>query len=442
MKDALHKTEDNQRTEEVQDIIEKMPTKFGYLVSLIVFSLFSLLLIFGYAIRYPDVITGKIIINGDQSPVSLVAQASGRLQLNNIVSKSKIKKDEILAYIENSTSFESYKDVSKIMLAYENYDISPDFIDSMLLTFPKKVSLGELNSKYYNFLNCLTLLSNFNSNALYDKQIENYKNLIHEQEKEIINNENKITLNKQIYENFYNNYLRDSALFSNKAAARIEYEKSYIDYLSSQNNHKSALTNYINSLKEIKQTNSQITQVSIQKMERKKELELSLASAFHELEVGLKQWEIRYLFKAPFDGELQFLKFWSGNQNIKEGEQVFSIIPEKGQPYGQLHLPATGAGKVKLGQEVNVKLDDFPYIEYGFISGQIIDIANISSTETTAQGEYETYLITVQFNNGITTNYGKVLNFKQASRGIGEVVTTDRNLIQRIIGSLRSITNK
>ena len=38
---------------------------------------------------------------------------------------------------------------------------------------------------------------------------------------------------------------------------------------------------------------------------------------------------------------------------------------------GELLIPALGAGKVKAGQDVNIKLADFPYDEYGYIRGRV-----------------------------------------------------------------------
>lgn len=439
MKPVIYSTEKEHRTEEVQDIIEKMPTKFGYLISILVLLLFAVLLIFGWFIRYPDVVSGRVVINAELSPINLVSQSSGSLQLKKISSKSKVKKGDIIAYIETPTSLESLASIKNIFNTYIPGNTPPYLLLNKL---PQHIALGELNTQYYAVLNALIQLNNFNSDRIYDKQIANYQALLVEQKKEMANSENRTILSKKINDNLYTFFQRDSILFNQKASAKVEYERSYLEYLNSQNSYINSVSNHINAAKEINNINSQITQVIIQKNEKRKELELSLSASFNEFTDKIKQWEQRYLFKAPFDGEVQFLKFWTNNQNIKEGEAAFSVIPIQGTPYGQLHLPASGSGKVKVGQEVIVKLDEFPYIEYGFIKGQVIDIANTVSIETTAQGEYETYLVTVKFSNGVITNYGNILSFKQASKGIGEVITADKSLIQRFFGNLKYAFSK
>ena len=54
-----------------------------------------------------------------------------------------------------------------------------------------------------------------------------------------------------------------------------------------------------------------------------------------ELNDQIKQWEQTYVLKSPFDG--------------------------------QVLLPAMGVGKVKVGSNVSIKLDDYPYAKIAWI---------------------------------------------------------------------------
>ena len=59
----LKKYHGNERTEEVRDIIDRMPTKFGFWVTGIVVFIFLLLMLFGWVIRYPDIVKGQLTVN-------------------------------------------------------------------------------------------------------------------------------------------------------------------------------------------------------------------------------------------------------------------------------------------------------------------------------------------------------------------------------------------
>ena len=112
-----------------------------------------------------------------------------------------------------------------------------------------------------------------------------------------------------------------------------------------------------------------------------------------------------------------------------------TIIPN-GNPdiVGKLLLPMQGSGKVNKGQKVNVKLQNFPYMEYGMISGIINNISLVPNDSH--------YYVEVVFPAGLKTNYGKTLQFSQNLQGSAEIITDDRRLLHRIIQPLRSIWNR
>ena len=51
------------RSEEVQDIVDRMPVKGPRFVLYIVAGLATMLLVFGYFIKYPEVVTGTVTLS-------------------------------------------------------------------------------------------------------------------------------------------------------------------------------------------------------------------------------------------------------------------------------------------------------------------------------------------------------------------------------------------
>lgn len=434
----IDKYHGKERTEEVQDIIERMPTKFGLWISVIVLSLFTLLIFFGWLIRYPDIVRGQVMLNTTVSPIKLVANTSGKLHLN-AASQVDVKSDEVVAYIESATSFDTLEMIKGILKDYNPNNVNNI---SILNQLPARVALGELTGKYYNFLSALHQLQNFNSDKLFDKQISSLQSLHSEQQKEIANSAERMQLSQKNLGFVRKFFARDSTLHVDKVVAEAELDKSQIDFLNSQSDIANAKSSQIEAGKQAQQTLSRITEIDIQKSEKRKELELAVLASYNDLRDNITQWEQRYVFKAPFDGQIQFLRFWTNKQFVQAGEPVFTIIPSADKPYGQVTLPAMGAGKVEKGQEVIIKLDDYPYLEYGSIKGTVAAISLTTNTEKTPQGNLETYLVTVQFHNGLVTNYGKPLTFKQEAKGSAEIITKDRKLIQRIFDNLRYAVKK
>ena len=104
-----------------------------------------------------------------------------------------------------------------------------------------------------------------------------------------------------------------------------------------------------------------------------------------------------------------FQKYWSIGQYVTPGEEVMTIIPVENQLVGKLLLPTAKSGKVKIGQKVNIKLDSYPYIEFGVVQGTVQAISMMPYEKN--------YLVDVTLPNGLYTNYGKIYSLVKKCRG-------------------------
>ncbi|MDQ0965621.1 multidrug efflux pump subunit AcrA (membrane-fusion protein) [Flavobacterium sp. W4I14] len=429
----------NQRTEEVQHIIDRMPTRFGFWISVIVLFLFTLLVVFGCLVRYPDVVNGQISINANNSPLKLIANSNGKLKLNGIKSMDEVKEGQVLAYIENPTNPTSVIYIDSLL---KLFNPNADDILTIRQKLPHNFSLGELNAKYYAFANSLQEFINYKQDKLLDKQTQNYIALLNEQKNAITTATKRVEMAKNSLSYVHKFYSRDSLLFTKKVISEAELDKTQMNYLSSKDGLQNALNNLITAKQAAQQTESKIQELGIQKPEKEKELQIALTSTYNDLVDNIKSWEQKYVFKAPFAGKVQFLKFYNENQFVQAGEPVFTIVPKEEKAFGQVILPAQGSGKIKTGQEVIVKLDNYPYMEYGSITGRINSISLTTNTTKTEKADMETYMVLVDFPNQLKTNYGTKLDFKAEAKGTAEIITNDRRLIQRLFDNLKYVIKK
>ena len=437
---STHKTDPpkfGQRTEEVQQIIERMPTNFGFLVTCIVILIFSLLMIFGWTVRYPDVVRGQVIINSSISPIKLISSASGKLKLNSIKSMDDVKEGQVIGYIENPTNPLNVLLIDSLL---KRYDPTSHNIGRLKAELPTTFSLGELNAKYYNFINSLENFINYKDDGLLTKQQDGYLKILREQENSIASAKDRLEMGLNSLKYAHKFYSRDSLLFIRKVISEAELDKSQMAYITNKDNYQSYQNNLINARQQIQTTKSKIQELSVQNPEKDKEVRNSVISSYNDLIDNIKIWEQKYVFRSPFNGKVQFLKFWSNNQFLQAGEQVFTIVPKNDLAIGQVTLPVNGAGKVKVGMEVIIKLDDYPYNEYGSVKGIVKSISLTTNTVRTEKGDIDNYLIQVDFPNQLRTNYGTSLSFKYESKGSAEIITNDRKLIERLFDNLKYIT--
>ena len=154
-----------------------------------------------------------------------------------------------------------------------------------------------------------------------------------------------------------------------------------------------------------------------------------------ELSAEIQTWEMNYVLKSPVCGKVSFSNYWSENQNVITGEDVFNIIPVNNSPIVKAFLPMTRSGKVKVNQKVNLHCENFPDNEFGIIKGIVENISLLPSVSdnTTA------YVVEISLPDGLMTSYKKELPYYPEMRGKAEIVAEDLSLFQRIMLPLRKI---
>lgn len=424
-----------EKTEEIQAIIDRMPTSFGVRITLLLLIFIIALIIFGWLIKYPDIVTGNLSINANISPVKLVANTSGKLWINGFHSKDSVNAGDYIAIIQNSARL---VDILKVKKAIEDFNINI-VSKNNIVKFPKDVSLGELNEKYFSFINAYTQYINYYKEASLSKQEEIQYRLLADQEESLRLLTKRVSFKNENIKLEAISYARDSLLFSRKVIPAAGIEKSKMNYLTVKDSYNGLLGDITQIREEIQETIDKIQQIEIEKNEKTKQINIDLASTYTDLLDNFKAWEQKYAFISPLKGKVQFLQFWENNQPIQQGEPVFDIVPEENRMLGQMILPAFGAGKVQAGQQVIIKLENYPYTEFGSIRGQVLSISLTANSVKMNNSDIETYLVTVGLPDGLETNYGRQLRFQFEMKGTGEIITQKRRLIERLFDNLKYI---
>ncbi|EDM37811.1 putative hemolysin secretion protein [Pedobacter sp. BAL39] len=428
-----------ERTEEVQEIIGRMPNRFGIKITIFVVLIMIIFCSFGWIIKYPDVVTGEIVINAESSPIKLVANSSGRINLLNSKDMMDVQPGSYIAVIQNSAN---YSDVLTIKSILVNFKGDGSNNEQILKILPRNVSLGELNIKYFTFVNSLSQFVEYRVDNSYNKQNKILQKLLDEYRRILDISKTRSDMSGQNLSIMNKLHNIDTGLLSKKVLSQLEKDRSQINLIAAQEGHQNMLKDVSLTTAQLQQTQSQLEQNILQQRQKESQLTLDLLTSFAELEDNIKAWEHKYVFKAPMTGKLQFLKFWNTDQFIQNGESAFTVVPSKNHIIGQMTLLASGAGKVKKGQEVIIKLDNYPYMEYGSIKGRVSSISLTTNPISTKEGMKDTYLVSVDLPDRLKTNYGSELDFRFEIKGTGDIVANQRKLIERLFDNLRYKVNE
>jgi HlyD family secretion protein len=422
------------RSESVQEILGRPPRWIIRWGISIIFIIVAGLVAGSYFIKYPDILTASITVTSENLPAGLMAKTTGRIDSIFVSEKQLVKKGDIIALIENPARFED-------VMLIKNYELRITNYDSILQSLnPSILHLGNLQPTYEAFVKSYKDYQFFletqfcaKKTAAIERQIVQYKKIVEKTKTQIRFAESQQQSNERLYS-------IDSTLFAKGAISFAEFERTkgtYLQQLQSFENTKMSLDNLVLSIAQLEQS---IFELQQQDLEQKTQLLQNLSSSFNQLQTQLAQWEQNYLLISPIDGFCTMTKYWQKNQNINVGELLVTIVPDiETKIVGKILLPLQGAGKVKIGQQVNVKFDNFPHMEYGMVR---VQIKNISLVPVCVSENQKAFILEVEFTDKLTTNYGKNLIFSQEMTGSAEIITEDLRLLDRFLNPIKAVIKK
>lgn len=420
------------RSEEVQEILTKVPHWMIRWGNVLFLSLIMMLLVISWFVKYPDIIPSEALITTQIPPQKEYAKITRKFQAILVENNQKVKSDEPLAILENTAN---YEDVYVLKTVIDTINVnSKSFlfpIDSLPVLF-----LGDIESQFALFENSYIQyqlnkeLKPFSNEALansYSISELNRRLQSLQSQKEI----NKTELNFK-----EKDLQRHKSLYDKGIISLQDYENKQLEYAQSERNYK----NFESSISQIKENISNASKTSkgteINRIKEEMTLLKSVIQSFNQLKKAIKDWEYQYVLKAEVNGRVAFLNYWSSNQTVNQGDLVFTIIPNENSNYiAKLKSPVQNSGKIKLGQKVNIKIENYPDTEFGVLVGTVKNISIIPDKEGF-------YLVDVELPKRLVTSYNKQIDFKQEMQGNAEIITEDLRLIERFFYQFKEVFNR
>lgn len=109
---------------------------------------------------------------------------------------------------------------------------------------------------------------------------------------------------------------------------------------------------------------------------------------------------------------------------------------------GVIGIRQSDVQRIRVGQQVVVKLKVFPYMKYGVLTGEVCYLSSLP--EVCAGGVQDglrdgvregQYIVKVAFPHGMVSSTGKVLDCVPGMVGDAEIITENRALILKVLDS-------
>ena len=400
---------------------------------IIVFLFLLALLIFGsWVFRYPDIKRAGIVVTSVNPPADLEARSSGKIVELFVSDNDLVEPGDVLAMIENPASFE---DVMKLKGGLAFLDTVP--IEQVTEDLPemKNARLGSIQTGYSVFLKSYRDYLEFKQIDYHQRKIALLRSELEKQQVYTRSLNERARIQEEAYNLALRQFNRDATLYEQGVVSQSDLEKSRSAMLQERNQWQEIVSLMAENNITVAQTEEEVVDLELKQKDQESQILNTLEESLSNLKASIASWEQNYLLVAPVSGAVTFTRFWSENQNVKAGEKVLTIIPtDAGSMVGKIRLPMEGAGKVRVGHQVNIQFDNYPHLEYGMVKGYVSNISRVPDDDF--------YMVEVELPRGLRTFYEIDIPFSQNLQGQAEILTDKMRMLERVLNPIKSAITK
>lgn len=409
MKEDIH-------SEDLQEIIAKPPS--WLLQRGITFIVLTIFMIFGlsFFIRYPEIVSVSMKFNTSNSPKILTSKVNGNLV--RILSKdgTLVEKNTDIAYLESVADHEQVLSLLDKMKKVRNEKV--DLADLKDIVTPTELELGELQNSYQNFY--LAYLNYFaiNKEGIYQKRksfIQNEVRYINEQNQRI---QEGFDLQKKELKLAELEYAKYQILANKKVISQLELQQKEALLLAKRQSIPQTENIIISNQSNRLSKDKEMSEINNQMIEEEKKFYQSLNTFISDAE----NWKKQYVISSPSKGILIYGDFLQENQLVKIGDELFYVNANKDDYYGEILIPQENSSKVKVGQDVLIKVQSYPYQEYGYLRGKIEYISDIPIKD----GVFFSKIILKR------NEQDSLIKLKPGILANADIITEDQSIFKRI----------
>lgn len=381
-----------------------------------------------WVFKYPEVLKGSVTVATQTPAIRVVSPTTGRLSKLLVKEGAMVRKGDPLAETENTMQLENIPAMQRVVQQAKIYLQNPQ----QKIDFPEDNNAWGGLQEHFNQLRQSYLdIERALADDYQHLQARNLQQQINDLKDMTIFQQRQKQLMEQSAQNAKESFRMDEKLFEEGVISKLEFIKSKNRLLEKQSeledlNKSAVLTNL--KIKELEKESQDMRYAFLEK----KRISLDLMQqSINNIENSLKDWQQNYLVVAPADGKLVFLKNLAENQHIKALDTLFAVMPAQENYIANVEVPVQGMGKVQAGQKVIIKLDDYPYQEFGMLEGEVQSVCPSLNIKY--------YRVLVALPKGLSSTYQQQFYCRAEMSGTAEIVTADLRIIERAFYGLRKL---
>lgn len=415
-------------SEDISDIIDTPPSFLARWGITWMFAVLSAIMALAAFIRYPDLVRAPVRINATNAPKTVMAKLPGNLVATLVTEDDTVTWGQPLAWMESTADHEQVLTLlcrirglrdSLLLQANDVYEV---------MDAPPSLRLGELQGGYQVFYQSYLHYRAAIDDGIYLKQrayiMKEIAN-IDQQREQLVRQGKLLQLEYELADNEFDRY---NQLFKKRIISPSEYQRQQAALLTKQHPLQQTGSALLDNdaarmvkMKELADLDNQITEEKARFMQ-------ALNSLISEAE----HWKVQHVLSAPQAGTVVYAGVIQSGQHVNAGQEIFYINPGSTDFFGEMNVPQYNMGKIKLGQEVLVKLDSYPFEEYGVLRGRVGRLNQVPYRDSV-------FLSRVDFRSPICN---ESVRLATGMVGTAEIITEDASLLQRLVRNIRLVTER
>lgn len=391
-----------------------------WLVALLVLGL----LVIAYFVRFPDQLAAEGLVTSEQPPVRVAARTAGELRGVYVEDRSEVREGQLLVQLASAADpkavdrLRDWLDV-RADLPVEEWDSG---------TLPGG-DLGTLQPAHSTLAQHLRELLYFTERDKTSREVRYLRDEIAQLEGLIGSRQRQARILANEVRLAQQNLTRDSLLLLGGARSDREVEASRTALLDRQRSLEDLRSTVYQSNIQIQELRRRILELRRRRGDTESDLVRTAREDINRLRAAIDEWYNRHRIVAPASGRAALPRPLVPGQFVRAGESLLTLLPTGPQDIvARATLSAYGAGKVRPGMPVNIRLADYPHREFGVLRGQVDQLSLLP--------EGEQYIVTVALPDTLVTTYGTPLPFRQEMQGQITILTDERRLLARLFDRL------
>lgn len=411
----------------LEDVVGEPPRGLSYYGSGLIFLIIILLIVIAGLVKYPETIHSEIDLTSVNPPRKMIAMHSTYIDSIHASEGQFVKKNQIILQLKHNNDLQD--------IHWLNHTLSINSLRTLTSNpnLIKKKKFSGFQKTYDNFRSTLNKVALRNKHSLElikiqakEEQIDLYQKELNQINTNIQILKKKVKLHRETL--YSDSILAEKGLESNRNVRELKMNDLNNEYYLNEEIKQK----YRNELK-INELKNEIHELSWNISSIDQQLISTLHSQFLQLKNKAEEWSNQYIIKSNVDGVIHFNnKHWVKGAFVAKNEEIFKITPKnKGKIIAYAKIADRGSSNVKIGQRVNIKLNNYPYKEYGILVGKVEKLVTTPSSHS--------YLIHIHFPKGLKTSYNKQLKYHPQMQGQADIVTRKQSLLTKIFYEIKTL---